>query len=535
MIKEPIALQIPPPARYVAITPPTQADAVTTEFAHILEDVVQQFSDPFAFFRELVQNSIDAGTQEIEIDVTYEVEGGADDGDGIAVATVRDFGCGMTREIIETQLCRLFSSAKYGDYTKIGRFGIGFVSVYGVEPEWVCVDTGRDGESWRIIFLPDRSYELRALREPVEGTTVRVAKRLSRDEFSAFRERARDVIASWCAHVPVPVTFAGHDLRQPFELDSPCVVEFEEQGTRAVIGLVERRAAPCAYYSHGLLLQEQAASPWPHVSFKVDSRHLEHTLTRDDLLHDHGYHRAVELLEQLATTQLPQMLLRELEELASGAPCPRRDRLLSLLAEVVPSGVLSVWHRHALIPSTEGPISAERVASVARLYSAPEPTPLTDAVAQRGEVVVFGPHDALASLLYWHRYPLRDVNDVFVLLDVDPTRRKPSTSAFVRALLVELRHYAAEPSDVAFARWNGPPIAVARDSAEAQLRAALRPPKLAELHGARLVLNLDTELVAAALRLARVDAAFAAALVCAALTPKHAADAAVRAARGSAR
>jgi hypothetical protein len=58
----------------------------------------------------------------------------------------------MNREIIEKQLTRLFSSAKDGDRTKIGKFGIGFVSVFAIDPHIVCVDTSRDGEHWRVLF-----------------------------------------------------------------------------------------------------------------------------------------------------------------------------------------------------------------------------------------------------------------------------------------------------------------------------------------------------------------------------------------------
>ena len=40
----------------------------------IIDDVVNQFADPLAFFRELVQNAIDAGSGEIAVRVDYEHE-----------------------------------------------------------------------------------------------------------------------------------------------------------------------------------------------------------------------------------------------------------------------------------------------------------------------------------------------------------------------------------------------------------------------------------------------------------------------------
>ena len=114
-----------------------------------LDELVNQFADPMSFLRELIQNAIDAGSEEIEVDVEFEP---GKDGDGVTIVRVDDFGEGMTREIVEKRLTRLFSSAKDGDMTKIGKFGIGFVSVFAIEPEAVCVDTAREGEAWRVLF-----------------------------------------------------------------------------------------------------------------------------------------------------------------------------------------------------------------------------------------------------------------------------------------------------------------------------------------------------------------------------------------------
>ena len=135
-----------------------------------LEGLVHQFADRWAFLRELVQNAIDAGTAEIDVRIDH------DPTRGQMTIEVADHGEGMNREIIDTKLTRLFSSSKEGDYTKIGRFGIGFVSVFALDPDLVCVDTGRAGEWWRVLFRRDRTFERIRLHHPVEGTTVRLYK-----------------------------------------------------------------------------------------------------------------------------------------------------------------------------------------------------------------------------------------------------------------------------------------------------------------------------------------------------------------------
>lgn len=296
----------------------------------VLNDLVHQFSDPMAFFRELVQNSIDAGT--LEIDIRIEFNAPKSD-TGTLIVHVDDFGEGMNREIIETKLTRLFSSTKDDDFTKIGRFGIGFVSVFAVEPEAVIVDTARGGESWRVVFSADRTFDLIRLDTPGEGTQVKLIKTMTRSEFQDFKHRAREVIQKWCKHAPIPIYFDDQDIRLPFDVESICKVTFEEEGTRLVAGYTPRAEAPYGYYNQGLTLREGGDGPWPLVTFKIDSRYLEHTLTRDQVLEDRHFHKAIETLETVASTQLPQRLIELLEEAARGLG-ERYDDLMSIYYQV---------------------------------------------------------------------------------------------------------------------------------------------------------------------------------------------------------
>ena len=144
--------------------------------ASALEHLINQFSDPLSFYRELIQNAVDAGSR--EVDVWLEYKKGAADGEGAMIIHVDDFGEGMNREIIEGRLTRLFSSGKDGDFTKIGRFGIGFVSIFAIEPDAVSLDTSRDGENWRVLFHRDKSFSLIARDETVEGTKIQITERV---------------------------------------------------------------------------------------------------------------------------------------------------------------------------------------------------------------------------------------------------------------------------------------------------------------------------------------------------------------------
>jgi hypothetical protein len=354
----------------------------------ILDDLVNQFADPLSFFRELIQNAVDAGSG--QIDVYFDFQTGEDPGSGTMVVHVDDFGEGMTREIIETKLTRLFSSAKDDDYTKIGKFGIGFVSVFAIAPDAVCVDTGRTGESWRVLFSKDKTYELFDLDRPVEGTQIRLIKQTSREKFDDFVERAREVILQWCKHVPVPIRFEDEELEAPFDIDSPCKIVHAEEGTRLVMGFVDAFEAPYGYYNRGLTLKEGSESPWPHVAFKIDSRYLEHTLTRDQILEDKNFHKAWKLLEETATKQLPQKLV-ELIEAAADTPEHREDheQLCGHFFDWLESGeslrgdwLRGEWEKRPLIPTVDGEVvslrDCRKRADKGRLFFAEERTLLTD-------------------------------------------------------------------------------------------------------------------------------------------------------------
>ena len=122
----------------------------------IVGDIISQFADPNAFYRELIQNSIDAGSPSIEIRLDY------DDGAQLMRATVKDRGEGMSRDVIENQLLVLFRSTKEHDRTKIGKFGIGFASVLAPDPDLVIIETVRDGQRLTVHLNRDQDGRRRA-------------------------------------------------------------------------------------------------------------------------------------------------------------------------------------------------------------------------------------------------------------------------------------------------------------------------------------------------------------------------------------
>lgn len=296
---------------------------IAIEAGDTLDNLVDQFSDPFAFLRELVQNSIDAGSH--RVDIEFEFTPHQEGNRGVFVLHVNDTGEGMTREIIDTKLTRLFSSAKEDDYTKIGKFGIGFVSIFALKPKAVFLDTGRDGEFWRLHFKEDRTFDRYVLPRPVEGTQIKFIKELTPQENEEYRARALRTLKLWCKHAEAEIYVDGEIINEPFELQHPLAVSHEALGTSVSACPTFEERPFFGFYNRGLTLAEGNESVIPGVAFKIRSRYLEHTLTRDNVIKDKNYDKAMVILREAVDKSLKPALFKAAELKSS-------DEILGYLA-----------------------------------------------------------------------------------------------------------------------------------------------------------------------------------------------------------
>jgi len=324
---------------------PIHADAT-------LDNLVAQFARPMDCLRELVQNAMDAGTPRVDVWLAYS--------DGVLEIHVDDAGGGMDETIIDEQLTKLFSSTKEGDRTKIGKFGIGFSSIFAIQPDAVLLRTGRHGENWELVFHPDRSYDKAAIDEPVQGTQITLFKRMDEADVPGMVVEARDVLAYWCEHAMTPITFSDHtavveqvevDAADPFaafaepsgpevesisgplHVDAVVSIDVAVDDIEAVVGVGRGGAGPYGFYNGGLTLVS-AGSPevlgehgadLAHLSFKVRCDQLEHTLTRDNVLQDETFHRVLGTLR----SRRPELVRVAVEALGRGEG--DADRLLDFL------------------------------------------------------------------------------------------------------------------------------------------------------------------------------------------------------------
>lgn len=346
------------------------ADAPPAVVRQALDNLVNQFANPYDFLRELVQNSIDAGSPRVEVWTRRQP--------GLLEIHVDDFGAGMDRATIEHFFTRLFASTKEDDISKIGRFGIGFTSVFAIAPEAVLVRTGRHGESWELLFHADRSYELVRLDEPLSGTRITLFKRMEPPELARALAECERTLSWWCEHCDTPITLthepesvatptptSGEEadpflpfarpetedngpsfdpllsqnypnkvlINTPFKIDSDLYYEFTAPEIVGVVGYSEQPRY--AFYNGGLTLLNTRgaealgsyAPSFSQLEFKVKSRELEHTLTRDNVIHDESWAKVMNALIVAADALFERLLDHTEAELSAGRSldlCHRR-------------------------------------------------------------------------------------------------------------------------------------------------------------------------------------------------------------------
>lgn len=340
-----------------------------------LEQLIQQFAQPMSFLRELVQNSLDAGTTQVEINV------GFDRPSRKCFVQVKDNGEGMDEEIIDNRLTRLFSSTKEDDLTKIGKFGIGFVSIFAVAPELVVMETGKEGEYWRILFKPDRSFEKRELLEPTEGTSITLYLPRPQSKLRDLIKEAEKTIVYWCKYSATEILFNGEKINQSFGFeDEKYVFRFKRDNTEAALSPSHESNGFQGFYNRGLTLLEGPGSPIPYLKFRVRSPYLEHTLSRDNIIRDDNYHRIIKQIQVAASKEMPNDLFSKLEEEFSEGYWRAALKIIRL------EGAIESARSRKIIPVGEGKLSLKELPSTVAYHH--ERNELTRAVEAFGQPVV---------------------------------------------------------------------------------------------------------------------------------------------------
>lgn len=428
-----------------------------------VENLVTQFSSALDFYRELVQNAIDAGSSSVEVWTEFiePDDGGAE---GVIAMHVDDFGEGMNEEIIDDQLTQLFSSAKEDDLTKIGKFGIGFVSVFAMKPKAVLVHTGRAGEYWEVLFHEDRSFTKTRVEAPVEGTQITLFVSGDYARYRDLVEGSRATLVRWCAHSDTEITYEDRSARPgddrglepinaPFEAAGECgTLTMHAGGTEVALAYNDRPSY--GFYNKGLALavsdsgedvMGSHAARFSRIAFKIKSRWLEHTLSRETVMRDDNFEKAMAIVHEAASGPLRSGLLQALAAVARTqewtlAATSQYRRLLTFLA-VEPT---SAWTDEAvlqapIIRTVQGQVlSLAKVEELCgrddRVYVAADPSPLTQRLSELGIPVLLS--DRMA-----HDEPTKEDPTTRLLVDFLIARRNVFEGVYDRLFDVD-RHGA---------------------------------------------------------------------------------------------
>jgi hypothetical protein len=304
--------------------------------APVLDELIRQFSDRYAFLRELVQNAIDAGGTRVRVWVTRE----GDD----RTTFVEDDGSGMSLDVIKGPFLTKFSSSKEGDDTKIGRYGVGFLSVFALGPRLVMVETETDDSAFSIELDPSFAFRV-SKRPPLgkKGTRIAIVESIVQSITEPTADGATSdaqhlalleaALTRWCRYATIRIDLTVGDetrsINRELELNAPVTVAYDKDGIRVLVGpSAGTKWLPgseesdtgdfAGFSSRGLTLIE--ASSGPHVldglRYRVECSKLMHTISRDDVVRNSAYERAKAIVRELGDAQVPNLVETTLRKAA---------------------------------------------------------------------------------------------------------------------------------------------------------------------------------------------------------------------------
>ncbi len=438
-----------PPYRTRDVSPPPQAP----RDRGIVGELIEQFADRYAFLRELVQNAIDADTEEVAVELSYSPS------TQIASISIVDQGCGMSRELIEERLLVLFRSTKEDDATKIGKFGIGFVSVLAVDPTIVRVASTKAGVRHVLHLFPDLSYELfEAGRSNRSGTTVTVEVACEDGDFPELVLECERAVSAWCRHALTPIVFHASSpsveigpkrIDCPLSLDDAIVSvtgSSKDGHLQAVVGIARDGQPYAGFFNHGLTLYETNEPLLGNLAFKIQDSRLGHTLSRDNVRRDAAFDQAVDFVSRLADRQLREAVTQKVAAAAQG----NVDEYVQIASTVKQSGKSPLEWTLPILEPVDGrlTITDDQLADKGG-WVHHDAGPVTQFLASEGAFVLpLAAEKFAAELGFKLRQAWRSVL-------VQPLSPSPKEAALIGRVAEILGDIYREPRDVVIAAFSG--------------------------------------------------------------------------------
>jgi hypothetical protein len=450
----------------------------------LVGEIIAQFADPLAFYRELVQNAIDAGSPAVEVALEYEESA------GVLRVAVRDRGEGMTRDILENQLLVLFRSTKDRDDSKIGKFGIGFTSVLAPGPRVVVVHTARDGRRLTLHLHRDLTYQLFDSGPASQrGTSVELDLAMAAGAVEGFARSSIAALERWCRHATVPIHVSARwpgrgeplvaRIDRTLGIDGALVTaqgRSSDGKLTCVVAITSPATSYCGFFNHGLTLYETTEPLVGRVAVKLQDARLGHTLSRDDVRRDQHFERAIAFARSLVARELTAAAGVALR---TAATSDRAEwwRLVTALDEARLELPVRAWWFPRLEPAPDGQADDHDAGEAAaargrarpedlaiaasglprRVFAAAASSPLTRLAAARGHVVLHCPpashallRDRLAGVA---RCSLGDA--ATELVAVSPVAAEATEAAMLELMREHLAAAYRAPKTIVIAKLDG--------------------------------------------------------------------------------
>lgn len=209
--------------------------AEVTQLLDILTHSLYTHRD--VFIRELISNAADALDKVRFLSIKGEEIANADENLEIRINldkdkktfTITDTGIGMTHDELVSNIGTIARSGtsefvkqlaaekdKEGELNLIGRFGVGFYSVFmaGEKVEITTKSVKKDEPAWQWISDGRGSFEILPVKEPVKrGTTILVHLRQDAEEF-AEKFTIQSAIEKYSNFVPFPIRVDGEQINK---------------------------------------------------------------------------------------------------------------------------------------------------------------------------------------------------------------------------------------------------------------------------------------------------------------------------------
>jgi hypothetical protein len=273
----------------------------------IVAELSGQFKEPEDCYRELIQNSIDSETK--QIDISFDVKKLNNTHSRFSVI-FEDYGCGMSLYDKEEFFLKLFKSKKENDIKKIGKYGIGISSIFQLGLEEVVIestgisDKTKEVESWGrhikdISSLPSNAnYDI----EPRKGTKIAITRIVDNKDLKRHKDKVFEKVSYYCERSRTPIYIDGDYINKEFDLESHIKISHSKNGLEYVLSVGEMKGNFFELFNNRLKLDEGKGllGEGIPISCIVSSPYFKHTFSRDAVEHDHYF---TEILQKLSQAQ----------------------------------------------------------------------------------------------------------------------------------------------------------------------------------------------------------------------------------------